>query len=131
ARERPPPAPTRDVCVAATEPRHPYLIADTKARKCQETIGKAAGNFVKKRMKAVQKCLADLHNGKIAGDPDTVCRGASAAPTDAKAAAKLAKAEAKLRLLVGKKCTDSHLQLVDSCANDVSGLQDCLVEEHT
>ncbi len=122
-------------CPSDISPLDPVLITDKDEQNCQKTIGKAGFVYLKKKLKAVQTCLNNLQKGKIVGDPIDVCRGTlnlgvHTPPTDAKTAEKVAKADSKLRLLIDKKCTDPILANLDTCAADVSGLKDCLVENH-
>ena len=121
-------------CISDIDPLQPALIANKDEQTCQKTIAKAGFVYIKKSHKAVQKCLNNLQKGKIVGDPVDLCRGAMnlgifTPPTDAKTADKVAKADAKARLLIDKKCTDPIVANLDSCAADVSGLKDCMIED--
>ncbi len=125
-----------DPCAGDIAPRDPAEIADGDLRKCQETLSKAAGLYVKKKLKAVQKCMNGYQKGKITGpDPVTVCRGTLVGmvhtpPTDQKTADKIAKAETKLGELLDNKCTDVLVALLDTCATTVADLKTCTVNDH-
>ncbi len=125
-----------DPCAGDIAPRDPAPIADGDLRKCQETLSKAAGLYVKKKMKAVQKCMNGYQKGKITGpDPVTVCRGTligmvPTLPTDQKTADKITKAEIKLGELLANKCTDVLVAQLDTCATTVADLETCTINDH-
>jgi hypothetical protein len=131
------PTPTiENPCDADLAPANPASISDTDLRKCQAMLAKAGGLYAKKMMRAVQKCMSSYQKGKLIGpDPVTLCRGtlvgsAYTAPTDQKTADKIAKVDSKLRGLLQKKCTDSLVAQLDSCATTVGDLEDCVIEDH-
>ena len=131
-----PTATAMDPCGVDIDPRHPESISDNDLRKCQETVAKAGGLYVKKKLKAVQKCMNSFQKEKITGpDPITVCRGSMAGmthipPTDQKTADKIAKVETKVADLLTKKCTDGLVAQLDSCATNVSDLIGCVITDH-
>lgn len=119
------------MCLDDLAPVNPAPIADQDLRKCQETVAKAAGLYVKKKIKAVQKCMNSFQKGNIGGDPVTACRGTAVTPpSDTKTAEKIDKAVIKLNDLIGKKCTDTLVAQLDSCDTTVPGLQTCIVADH-
>jgi len=123
---------TPDPC-GDVSPLDPALVADPDAQGCQQAIAKAGGLYVKKGLKAAQTCLKTWQAGSAPDDPIALCAGSAMAaipPTDAKAAAALAKAEDKLRALITAKCTDDELAALDTCAVTVAAVDDCLLATH-
>lgn len=124
------PTPTPAVCATELVPPDPALVSDADQRKCQDAIGKAGLAYVSGALKAMQGCLLKFQKGKLSGDPTELCVGAwDIPPTDGKTAAKVAKAEAKARKFLTKKCTDDFLAGLDSCSVTLDGLETCLITE--
>lgn len=125
------PTPGPDLC-GDVAPLDPALVADD-GQSCQKAIAKAGGLYTKQGMKAAQNCLKALQASGAPADPIGRCAGSAAAaipPTDAKAAGAFAKAESKLRALIGGKCDDPAVAALGLCAPTVAGLEDCLVAAH-
>jgi len=121
-----------DACGSRT-PLNPPLIGDSAAQACEKTIAKAGGLYVKKTLKAVQKCLKTWQAGSAPDDPIALCAGSAAAaiaPTDAKTADTFAKAESKLRGQVAAKCEDTQVAALDACSSTEAGLENCLLATH-
>jgi hypothetical protein len=126
------PTPAPDLC-GDVAPLDPALVFGADALSCQKAVAKAGGLYVKKGLKAAQKCLKLLQGGDTPADAIGLCAGSAAAavaPTDEKAAAALAKAEDKLRDLVNEQCDDVVVAGLGLCAATVSGLENCLVATH-
>jgi hypothetical protein len=128
------PTPTRTpgafVCGDAA-PLAPALVIDRAARACQAAIAKAGAVYMKKDHKAVSKCLAAIQSGGASADPLTACVGsASVAPTDAKAAAVIGKAQARARALLQAKCPDTAVAPLAACADTEDELETCFLAEH-
>jgi parallel beta-helix repeat protein len=99
--------------------------------KCQSGVGRAGSVYVKLRMKAVQRCLAKIQSGDLAGDPVTVCRGTPGVPpTDQTTADKIANAEGRVASILAGKCSDPVVAGLGLCAPTVAGLSTCLVDDH-
>ena len=86
------------LAIVVAAPAAYAVIDDKNQRKCQETIAKEGGKYVKQRLKELTKC-ADK-NLKETGKCDLVKRDA-----------KLGKAESKLRSKIEKKCGPDKLPL--------------------
>jgi hypothetical protein len=127
------PTPAPDLC-GDVAPLDPALVTDAAAQSCQKAVTKVGTLYVKKGLKAVQKCLKSFHKaGAPAADPLALCAGSAAAsipPTDAKAAASLTKAAAKLRAILAAKCDDAAVAVLGLCAATETGLEDCLLTAH-
>ncbi len=95
---------------------------------CLRSISKATQKLALSVAKSVAKCRDSINRGKLLGVPAKRCQFA-----DAKSAAKIAKAEAKLTSTVAAKCNPSDILELDLCANGVGGTtsiaaaQSCLV----
>jgi parallel beta-helix repeat protein len=125
----PTPTATPVGCMGDEEPLKPYLVADEAAQKCQEAIAKGGRVYIKKDLKATQKCLNNVQKGTVIGDPATLCIGdADTLPTDAISNAKIADAQGKLSAALTAKCTDATVAPLRLCATTVAGLQTCLTE---
>lgn len=119
-------------CDGATPPE-PAIVADPAAQSCQRTIAKAGALYVKLALKAVQSCLKAVHAGVVPDDPSARCVGDPATgtpPTDPKAAAALAKAEAKLSSLVFASCDDAAVAPLGLCGATGEAAADCLLVAH-
>jgi hypothetical protein len=104
-------------------------------QKCQKAIAGAAGKYVASSLKAMQKCLGARNKQSIADDAGGLCLGSVAGgddvpPADAKAASAIGKAEATLRSKVAGSCTNAALVGLDTCASDLTDVQECLVCTH-
>jgi len=107
---------------------------DRGQRKCQKTINSAASRFLTTTLKAAQKCL---NKRFVTGVPDggALCVGAVMGgvfipPTDEKAAAEMAAAEAKLIDKVGDKCDDAQIAALDACGDTNANATACLLCTH-
>jgi hypothetical protein len=126
----PTPTPLTGGC-SDLEPLKPYLVGDPAARECQEAIAKAGRVYLKKDLKAVQKCLKAMHKGSLTGDPALVCVGdASTLPTDPSTNLKLSGAQAKASAAIAAACTDASVAPLRLCAATLGGLQTCLTAAH-
>lgn len=113
-------------------PREPAIVADTGARACQRAIAKGGALYVKSGLKAIQACLRRVQAGVVPHDPVSICIGdvgTGAPPLDAKTAADLAKAEAKMRGLVALSC-ETGIASLGLCASTEPAAEDCLLAEH-
>ena len=117
------------------------MTAETAENVCQATIAKAGRAYANSRLKALRSCRNRLNKGTAlfmdaaktmpVGDPDDCL-------SEAKTAAKIAKAGASLRAKVSKptKCTDTLVaSIASACATTIDGLVDaagtggCLVTD--
>jgi parallel beta-helix repeat protein len=104
---------------------------DVPTRRCQEGLAKAGFIYARGALKAMQRCLKDVHAGNLAGDPVALCRGSlGVPPTDATTADKIVKAEQRAQKKIEKKCTDDTLVALEACGSTVAAAQTCVVQEH-
>jgi hypothetical protein len=134
APQTPTPLPTATpgvpACSDAT-PLHPALISDPAALACQAAIAKAGATYLKKDLKAVRSCLADAQSGATSGEAIAACVGsATTAPTEARSAQAIAKAQGKARSYLQAKCTDAAVAALDACAETESELETCFLGRH-
>lgn len=98
-------------------------LISTTAAKCLATASKAVAKLVSTAAKGILKCRDAVNKGG-AGIALTAC-----ATDDAKLAAKIAKAETKLSVLMGKKCIDddiAELELCNGTATTIAEAVACL-----
>jgi sugar lactone lactonase YvrE len=119
---------------AAVTPQAPPL-APAAANACQDAIGKGAQTLFKSYARALTSCLDRIASGKLAGDPDTVCRAQPTfggpgsppgLPSDPATADKISDALAALEKSLGRKCTPTTLGQLQACGTTVAGLVTCL-----
>ena len=108
---------------------------DRDAQKCQAAIGNAARGYVATALVAGQKCLAARNAAGSAGDGAALCVGsvtgnAFIPPLDAKAAAAVAGAGARLAKAIHRKCDDVALSALDACGANQVGALACLLCTH-
>lgn len=108
---------------------------DSAEQKCQKTIATEGYKFLTKSLKASQKCLDKRSKDGVGGDGAALCIGSVTSgtftpPTDTKTAAKITKAEGKLRDKIESKCDSAALGGLDSCATDPMPQSDCTVCSH-
>ncbi len=84
--------------------------------KCLAAIGKGATKLSQTIFKSVSKCRVLINKGKVKRNPSTC------AQDDPKAAAKIAKIEAKLASLIDAKCSDSDIVALDLCGAGPGGI---------
>lgn len=107
-------------------------------RVCQEAIGKTGRNYVNARSKALQACRNQLNRGRtlVFSDGVTPLVNASDCPDERRTAPKLARAAAKLRAALEKRCSDASLSVLATCGATVdalvtpNGTAGCLVTSH-
>jgi hypothetical protein len=109
--------------------------ADRDVQKCQAAIGDAARGYVATALVAGQKCLAARNAAGSAGDGAALCVGSVNGntfipPLDAKAAAAVAAAGAKLAKAIHGKCDDAALSALDACGANQAGALACLLCTH-
>jgi len=105
--------------------------ADPAAVACQKAIGKAGVKYLTSVVGAAQGCLDQINAGKLTGNGQGLCLGASTdsgptPPGDAKTAAKIASAEDSLLSSLTNSCPGSVAASLDSCAANATGLAGCL-----
>jgi hypothetical protein len=126
----PTPTATPATCADAA-PLQPPLVSSPDAQACQAALAKLGALYVKKDLKAVQKCLRALHAGAISGDAGATCVGsATTLPADGKTAETLAKAEDKVRTALAATCTNDVLPMLDACATTEIALEECFLGSH-
>ena len=125
---------TSGTCLATGLELYPFA-ADV--RKCQEAIAKVGFDYFAQRYKLLSKCRSSLMKGKAVFEDQlgtTAVTEASGCQSEFKTAAKIAKARAKARLVLARKCTDATLSELASCGQTVDELVDsgllsgCLIE---
>ncbi|MFN2427055.1 MAG: trypsin-like serine protease [Candidatus Binatia bacterium] len=79
-------------------------IGDGDAVSCQKAVGKSSAALLRNNLKAATRCQVSLAAGKTAACPD------------AKASARIAKAEAKATVMVQNGCTDGAVAVLDAAA---------------
>lgn len=95
---------------------------------CLSSISNAANKLASTIVKGVGKCRDSINKGKLLADPR------ECTIEDAKLAAKIDKADTKLRDTIAAKCNDAAILELDLCGNgpggtaDVTAAQDCLSE---
>lgn len=96
-------------------PNPPLVFNNDALLGCQRSVGKNLRDLLAKRLQQQLACQVKVDSGKI---PPTNCRTADLTGA-------IAKKQAALAALVQKKCTDSLLAALTSCAATVSGAISC------
>lgn len=111
------------------------LTSDKGVQKCQQVAAKAATGYVARAMKAMQLCLNKRNKDCQTGNAAERClgelvSGSYGEPSDGNTAEKLAAAETKMRSKITGACNNQQAAMLDACADDVNGLEDCLLCTH-
>lgn len=96
-------------------PDPPLVFHNKELLACQRALGKNLRDLLGKRLQQQLACQVKVDSGKI---PPTDCRTADLTGA-------IAKKQAALAALVQKKCTDTMLASLTSCATTVSGAVSC------
>jgi parallel beta-helix repeat protein len=103
-----------------------------RVRACQMRVAKETTKYLDARLKAVASCL-DSHVAAC-GTAAPFLRCLRPSPTGPSAEqtslALIGAAESRMRAKIARVCTNQEVQALDACADDVTGLGDCLVCAH-
>lgn len=110
------------------------------AAKCQKALGKAVRTLLLARTNASRGCLDDLAAGKLVGQAGVTCIGGLprvageggplvVPPAEAKTAARIGKATAKLTSALLKSCSDADLATLQACSSTRDGIVACAAGE--
>jgi hypothetical protein len=84
---------------------------DTATFYCQRELAKDARRYIGAKLEAIQKCRNDLEKGKLTGILGSDCA------SETKTAARIAKAESRLRAGIQSRCNDTMIQTIGICSN--------------
>jgi len=117
-------------CTPFAPPAPPLANAGFTAQ-CQAAIGKATKAYVRSRQGAVRGCLNRIAQGRLTGDPTTVCRGTvtggvETLPRDERTARRLERAAARLQAKIAATCTNPQVGSLEACADTVADLPGCI-----
>jgi hypothetical protein len=109
--------------------------ADKGVRRCQNALRAAADGYLAGHLVAGARCLAARNKAATPGDGAALCvgaivGGAFVAPTDAKAAAAVATAQAKLGKAIQRSCDEGDIASLDVCGSDRTSEAACLLCTH-
>lgn len=93
-------------------------------RACQATIGKVGLDLIKRRMQVMQRCRDGLNDGKtlVAADGTTLITGPGACGDEQNVVKATAKAVAKARTQLDKRCTNATVDSLPTCGDSIEGL---------
>lgn len=109
--------------------------SDVGEQKCQGAVGNAGARFLTASLKAAHKCLAKEFIPGVTLDGGALCLGSIVGgvfvpPTDVKAAAAAAAAQAVLADKILAKCDDPQLSALGACGSDEASTVACLLCAH-
>lgn len=102
-------------------------IADRKVQACQVAVGRESRKYLRVVVQAMQGCLDRVNTGLVTGDAQQLCLGSLSAgavvpPSDLLAQKLIAKADAKLRSALARKCGLGELASLDVCGGSAAGI---------
>jgi len=107
---------------------------------CQKSIAKAGRSYFSSHLKALQDCRNKLNKGKtlvLASDPEEPIADPNDCAGETRAVSASARAAAKARTTLARKCTDTQVDVFAACADSLDGLVapnlagGCLLTSHT